>query len=103
MAEKKRIKQIERQEREKQKRKRESDSSDSDVSVYCDDDDLADMDTSIKQACYACDIPYDNKTDEWIMCHSSGRWLHRLCVKTIDLFSMTEGEIADLEFECDYC
>lgn len=94
---------IERIEKEKLSRERESDKSDSDISVHLDDDACADFDSGIKQVCYACESPYDNKTDDRIVCHSCGRWLHRTCVKTINLLSMTEEEIADLEFECDYC
>ena len=86
------------------KRKHESD-SDTDVSddITLEDDELVDIDLNIKRACYACEMPFDNKTGEWIFCQKCGRWLHRACVKTIDLLSLSEGQIADLQFECDYC
>lgn len=58
---------------------------------------------SVNESCYKCEQPLDNDTTMWIQCHKCGRWLHRACVTTIDLFEMAEDEIADMEFECDYC
>ena len=53
---------------------------------------MADIDTSIKQACFSCEAPYDIATHDWIVCQKCGRWLHRTYVKTIDLLSV-KGEI----------
>ena len=65
---------------------------------------MADVETSFSTTkCYSCDQAFDGDSENWITCHKCPRWLHRACVKTIDLLSLSECEIADLQFECDYC
>jgi len=101
--EQRKLKELERI--EQLKRKRESD-SDTDVSDNYEpaDDDLVDISLSVRESCYACDAPLDQ--DELLMlvqCQKCGKWLHKVCVKTIDLLSLSEVEIEALEFECDYC
>ncbi|XP_060578915.1 uncharacterized protein LOC132735898 [Ruditapes philippinarum] len=89
-----------------QKRKHSSSDSDTDSSeeVAYDDDALQDVDVDIKDTkCYACGVDFDGEYENWVSCHNCPRWLHRACVSTIDLISMSESELADLQFECDYC
>ncbi|KAL4240801.1 hypothetical protein ACF0H5_001589 [Mactra antiquata] len=87
------------------KRKFQEDSdSDSSAEPQFNDDELDDIDVNIsKEQCYACEKKFTGDSSNWIMCHNCPRWLHRSCVSTIDLLSMSESEIADLQFECDFC
>ncbi|MEW8544190.1 MAG: hypothetical protein AB2693_11710, partial [Candidatus Thiodiazotropha sp.] len=88
----------------KRKRSEDSESNSNDETPVYDDDEMNDIDVRINSAsCYACGQSYDNKVENWVMCNNCPRWLHRACVSTIDLLSMSEEDIADLEFECDYC
>ena len=94
---------IEKEQCRKRKHGDESENeSDGENSVY-DDDELDDVDVHITSNCYACGESYDNNEENWVSCHKCPRWLHRGCVSTIDLLSLSEDDIADIEFECDYC
>lgn len=89
-----------------QKRKHSSSDSDTDPSeeVAFADDALEDVDVNITDTkCYACGVDVDGEYENWMSCHNCPRWLHRACVSTIDLISMSESELADLQFECDFC
>ena len=53
--------------------------------------------------CYRCQGLEDGIPSNWIGCNRCPRWLHRSCVTSIDFFSMSETEIENMYFECDYC
>lgn len=63
-----------------------------------------DISTIDPNKCHSCGGPFkDEEANQWIGCNRCPRWLHRRCVKGVDLLSMTEEEIEEYHFECVYC
>lgn len=89
---------------EKAKRKKVQPPPQEDLDESDEDEEYNDDDDEINpNKCPKCSKMYDGNENQWVGCETCDRWFHKWCTDIEGANKMSNSELNELEWLCEYC